>query len=378
MSEMRRRVPLRLFLLGVGAAWWAAGCGGPDEGVRIAVVGPLQESYGARVLRGAELARSRINDEGGVRNRRLETAGIDDAADPRRALEIADSLYGDPSVVAVVGPVNSSTLLAAANIYNRGLVAVSPSATSPQVSHAGPWIFRLAPSDAANSAALARFALRELGSRTAVLYANDSYGRGLREGFAQAFLEGGGRLAEQYPYLEGETRDFEPYLLGIADAGIDLIFIAGLDAGAGTIIRQARALGIRVPILGGDGLAGLAGRGSVYDGTYLGLLYHPDAPGMVGQRFVEAYEAAFDESPDHFAALGYDAVMLVHQALREVGFDRSAIRDYLEGVGRRRGAHLGVTGAIAFDENGDPVDKGYAVGRISAGAIALIEVEDGS
>lgn len=381
VSSMLLRGNTALWLaLAIATAAWCVACGeaASDRPMRIAVVGPLAEGYGARVLRGAELARSRINEDGGVRNRLLEMAAFDDAADPRRALAIADSLYADASILAVVGHVNSSTALASANTYNRGLVAVSPSATSPQVSRAGPWIFRVAPSDEANSASLARFALRELGSRAAVLYANDSYGRGLREGFAQAFLDGGGRLPEQYPYLEGETRDFEPYLLGIADAGIDLIFIAGLDAGAGTIIRQARALGIRVPVLGGDGLAGLAGRAEVYEGTYLGLLYHPDVPGMVGRRFVEAYESVYREAPDHFAALGYDAVMLVQEALREVGSDRSGIRDYLEEIGRRRGAYLGVTGTIAFDEHGDPVGKGYAVGRISGGSIELVTVEDGS
>jgi branched-chain amino acid transport system substrate-binding protein len=155
----------------------------------------------------------------------------------------------------------------------------------------------------------------------------------------------------------------------------DLIFIGGLDAGAGRIISQARSLGIDVPFLGGDGILGLAGLDPAYDGTYVGLLYHHDAPGTSGRQFVEAYQSKFGEPPDHFAALGYDAVMLLAQSVREVGVDRERIRSYLEEVGSQRDAFQGVSGSIVFDENGDPVGKSFAVGRMSGARIELVSVE---
>jgi branched-chain amino acid transport system substrate-binding protein len=352
--------------------------GGQRDVVRFGFAAPLEQYVGAETLRGVQLAQERVNADGGIRGRTLELVAVTDSANPERAVRIAEGFYTDESVVAVIGHVNSGTTLAAATIYNRGLAAVSPTATSPEISGAGPWIFRVCSSDVDNSARLARFALRELGSRAAILYANEPYGRGLREGFALTLAEGGGTLLEEYPYIEGQTTDFEPYLLRIQEARPDFIFIAGLDVSAGPIIRQARDLGITAPFLGGDGILGLAGQDPVFDGTYVGLLYHPDAPGTTGQMFVEAYRRAHADEPDHFPALGYDAVLLTARAVSEVGFDRERIRDYLEQVGGRREVFPGVSGLIAFDENGDPLEKSFAIGRIAGDRIELVSIEGGS
>jgi branched-chain amino acid transport system substrate-binding protein len=360
---------------------WTGACSGPDTTggtARIGLAAPLEQYIGSQSLRGAELAREEINAAGGIRGQTLQLVAVTDSADAARAVPVADDFLNDQSVVAVVGHSTSGATLAASTIYNRGIVAVSPTATSPEISDAGAWIFRMASSDAANSAWLARFALREMGTQAAILYANEPYGRGLREGFGRAFEADGGTLLEEYPYIEGETEDFEAYLLGIQRADPDLIFVAGLDASAGLIIQQARQLGLDVSIIGGDGLLGLAGLDSVYDGTYVGLLYHADAPGQSGRQFVAAYRSRYREPPDHFAALTYDAVMLVAAAAREVGFDRKKIRDYLESVGNGREPFDGVSGLLAFDENGDPRQKSYAVGRISGDRIELVSIEGGT
>jgi len=374
------RASVAILALSTGAALLSA-CGGERAGeaeVAFGFAAPLEQYIGSHALRGAELARDHINADGGIRGRSLAVRAISDSANPERAVRVAERFFTDPAVVAVIGHLNSGSTLAAATIYNRGLAAVSPSATSPGIGRAGPWIFRVASSDAANSAWLARFAARELGARAAILYANEPYGRGLREGFGRAYVTEGGTLLEEYPYIEGRTQSFEPYLLGIKAADAELIFVAGLDVAAGRIIRQARDLNITLPILGGDGLMGLVGLDSVFDGTYVGLLYHPEAPGSGGEAFGRAYEERFGEAPDHFAALAYDAMMLTAQAAREVGFEREDIRAYLEQVGRSRPAFEGVTGRIAFDESGDPLEKKYAVGRISGDAIELVSVEGGT
>jgi branched-chain amino acid transport system substrate-binding protein len=366
-------------LAACGVLWTAcADPGAETQTVRFGLAAPLEQYLGSHALRGAELARDRINAEGGIRGHQLELRAVSDSADPQRAVRVADSFFSDPSIVAVIGHVNSGATLAAAPIYGRGLVAMSPSATSPEVSRAGPWIFRVTSSDAANSAWLARFVARELGDRAVVFYANEPYGRGLREGFARTYTAAGGTLLEEYPYIEGRTDSFEPYLLGMRETEPDVIFIAGLDMAAGRIIREARALGVQAPILGGDGLMGLIGQDRVYDGTYVGLLYHPEATTGAGEGFVAAYEQRYGEPPDHFAALAYDAVMLAAEAATEAGFERQAIRDYLGTVGHSRPPFSGVTGRIAFDDNGDPVGKAYGVGRIQGNVIELVSVEGGT
>jgi branched-chain amino acid transport system substrate-binding protein len=364
---------------GVATVVATTACGGGADGtVKFGVAGPLERFLGAQTLRGAQLAAEQINAGGGIRGRQLELAAVSDSASAPLAVAVADGFFADPAVVAVVGHSTSGAMLAAARIYDRGLPAISATATSPEITAAGPWVFRVCPSDATSAARLAGFALRELGRRAAILYANDAFGRGLREGFRRAFTEGGGSLLEEYPYIESETEDFTLYLERIRAGRPDLIFIAGLDIAARHIIRQARQLGIDAPILGGDGLLGLAGLDRVYDGTYVLLFYHPDAPDAASRQFVQAYRSVYGQAPDAYAALTYDAVMLLAQAARDVGFERERIRDYLASVGSRRPAYRGVSGLITFDENGDAAGKGFAVGRIAGDGIELVSVEGGS
>lgn len=355
-----------------------AGCaGGSDAPVVIGVATPLEQALGVHTLRGAEIARDQINAAGGVRGKPLELLAVSDSADPEQAVTVAERFLGDPNVLAVLGHSNSGALLAAAPIYQQGLAAVSATATSPKISEAGEWIFRTSPSDAVTSAGLARFALQRLGRRAVILYANDAFGRGLRQAFGSAYRDGGGRLLAEYPYLEGQTDDFEPFLLMARRAEPDLIFIAGLDEGAARIIRQARGLGIEAPILGGDGLLGLVGRDPIFDGTYVLLFYHPDAPGEANRRFVTAFRSAYGEAPDAWAALAYDATRLIARAIEEAGSDREGIRRYLEGVGGEA-PFEGVTGSIAFDEFGDPLAKSLTVGRIAGDGTELVSTEGDS
>lgn len=348
--------------------WTAAACGAADEPIVVGVAGPMETAYGASMRLGAELAREEINARGGVEGRSLELRVRDDRANPQTAIGIADEFVSDPDVLAVVGHVNSSTTLAAAAVYDGSLAAVATSATSPEISRLGPWIFRVATSDSANAVELARLAKR-LDEPTAVLYENDDYGRGLATSFRTALEAEGGTLLHSDPYLES-TEDFRPYLERLRRADAGLIFIAGLEEGAARIIQQAREIGLDARFLGGDGLEGLTTMGETYDGSLVGLLYHPDASESA-RRFAERYRESTGREPDSFAALGYDATMLVAEAIAAVGTSREAVQRYLAEVGGDQPAYAGATGTIRFDDNGDPMGKGFAVGAISGGQILL-------
>jgi branched-chain amino acid transport system substrate-binding protein len=370
-AARRARPPFPLLRCAVlallGPVW---GCGAGEGTVVFGVAAPLETSYGASMRLGVELAQREINAADGIRGRKLELRIRDDGADPRAAIAVADELYADAAVVAVVGHVNSGTTIAAAPVYDRGLPAVATSATSPAVSRLGDWVFRVASSDSANSVELARLAHR-IGRPTAVLYSNEGYGRGLAQSFQAALLDAGGEILEADPYLE-TTLDFSPYLERLQRKGAGLIFVAGLEEAATRIIEQARARGLDVRFLGGDGLEGLAGRGPLYDGTLVGLLYHPDAS-PAALAFADRFRAAFGREPDSFAALGYDATHLLARAAREGGPSRRRIRDHLAGVGRAGGSppFPGVTGTLRLDANGDPAAKAFAVGEIRGGRIVL-------
>jgi branched-chain amino acid transport system substrate-binding protein len=273
-------------------------------------------------------------------------------------------------VVAVVGHVNSGTTVHAADTYQRGLPAVATSATSAEVSRLGDWIFRVASSDSANSVELARFA-RRLDLPTAILYQDEDYGRGLAEGFRGALADAGTRVIESDPYLPG-TADLTPYLERMKRRGVRLVLVAGLEADAARIMGEAKRVGLDARFLGGDGVEGLVRMGPQYDGAMVGLLFHPDAS-PAASAFAERFRAAYHREPDSFAALGYDATRLLAEAATAAGPDRRAIRDYLARVGRdaQHPAYSGVTGEIRFDANGDPRDKGFAVGVVRNGRIVL-------
>ena len=351
----------------------AAACGrdAPSE-VVLGVAAPLQASYGLNSRLGAEMAAQEINESGQLGRLRIVISARDDGAESRPALQVASRFVADPKVVAVVGHANSSPMLVAARVYNEGgLPAVGTSATSTEIAGAGPWIFRIASSDSANAAALAREA-RSLGRRIGILYANDGYGKSLGEVFRKALLDTDAVLLGMDPYQE-EMEDFRPYLVRLKRRGAEVLLVAGLEVGASTMIRQMREVGLDARVLGGDGLESLTSLAGNYDGTLFGMLYHPDASPRA-RRFAEEFRRRFNREPESTAATSYDAVHLLARALRSGARTRPRIREYLEGVGRPGGsdAFEGVTGRIAFDANGDPVGKPVAIAEIRGKSFRLV------
>lgn len=346
--------------------------GGTGDDVVLGLAGPFNTGYGESMRLGAELARAEINRAGGIDGRQLRFRTESDDANSQQAISVAETLWADPEVIAVVGHLNSGAMIAASPIYNQGLPALGTGTTAPTIGRLGPWIFRVASSDSANAVVLAR-AARELGtSEAGVLYQNNAYGRGLAENFRSAFLEMGGRIAGYHPFLD-DTDDLSPYLEHLQQRGTEMVFVASTEEGAARSISRSRELGYDARFIGGDGMEPLAGMGEAFDEHYVGLLYHPEA--SAGARaFAERYRATHGGTPDSYAALAYDAVHLLARAAERGGRSRDGIRDHLSTVGRTGGsaAFEGVGGAIRFDRHGDPADKPFAIGVIRNGAIDLV------
>lgn len=352
----------------------ACGGAGSDDVIRIGVVGPTQLIYGQSMSAAARMFQEELNAAGGIDGRPVELVIRDDAADGETAIDIATEFAADPSVAAVVGHVTSGAELAAAGVYeDSGLVAVSPSATSPDVSRAGDWIFRVCPSDIAHGLALARWVAGDLGLQTGVvLYANDAYGRGVLGGFAAEFEAEGGTILSRDPFLTETTQDslgVDPYLRRALARSAEFLIVASLADEAAAVIRAARRLGFTGPILGGEGLLGVENAGPVTEGVYVSAPFLPDGTTGAAREWVDAYAEVYGAPPDAFAAQTYDALRLIAHAIDEVGTDRTAIRDYLAGVGTSRPAFDGVTGAIAFDDAGDVPNKTVAIGSIRGGRV---------
>ncbi len=367
-----RTVLAALAIAGLGALAACRGDGGP---IRIGIAGPFGEQRGRSMLVAAELAVKEINDAGGIRGRTLELVIQDDSASTSRAIIAAQALRDDPTVVAVIGHLTSGTTLAAADIYNAGsdpVVAISPSASNPDLSGIGPYTFRVCATDLAHGGTLARFAFERLGVQAAaVLYLNDDYGRGILATFSEEFQRLGGTIVEEDPLLA--STDPGAYLDRIQQGGrARALMVAGDRATGEAVLRAARARGMALPIIGGDGLTGIQDEGAASGGIYISSNYLPERPGERNNAFLRAYAAASGgELPDHRGAGAYDAVHLLADAIRAGGTRRAAIRDLLSQVGRARPAFEGVTGRIAFDDNGDVPDKTVLVGVVRDGRLQL-------
>ncbi|HEX6373181.1 MAG TPA: ABC transporter substrate-binding protein [Longimicrobium sp.] len=352
-------------------------CGGMGAGgeIHVGLAGSMGTAGGRAVRQAAEMAVEEINARGGIEGRRLALVVKDDAGDPRRAIQVATELRDDARVVAVIGHINSAATLAAAGGYNhprRGVVALSPTASSPQVTQAGPWTFRVSPSDLAYGPALARWARAHGVRRAAVLYANDEYGRGVEASFAGAFRAEGGAVVSQDPYLTEMLTvgaGAEPYLRRALNRGMDALFIAGSSEDAAAILPRVRRLGYTGPVIGADGLLGVEAEGAVAEGVFIGAAFFADAGDQAAGRFVAEYQRRFRLPPNADAALGYDAMRVIEQALTRAGPGRAHIRTYLEGIGTANPAVEGVTGAIRFDRNGDVPQKVVAVGVVRGGNV---------
>ncbi|HEY2806851.1 MAG TPA: ABC transporter substrate-binding protein [Gemmatimonadales bacterium] len=381
---MTRHQPLRRLgwrfragaILLAALAGSVAGCNSSSQPILIGITGPFSEARGRSMLLAAKLAVEEVNSSGMLGGRTLALDSIDDSASTVRAIAVAQELRDNPRVVAVVGHLTSGTTLAAADIYNGGrhpVVEISPSASSPDLSGIGRYTFRVCATDLVHGGVLARFALQQLGAKKAeVIYLNDDYGRGILTTFRQEFERLGGEVTDADPVL-ATTTDLTPYLEHIKqDDQAQVIMIAGDRTTAVTVLHQARAKGITLPIIGGDGLAGIQTEGAIADGIHITSNYLPDQTGPANAAFLRAYATVSGGTPpDHRGAGAYDAIHIIAQAIRDAGTGRSAIRDALARLGKDRPVYEGVTGRISFDDRGDVPNKSVVVGVVRGGQIVM-------
>ncbi|HET7584346.1 MAG TPA: ABC transporter substrate-binding protein [Gemmatimonadaceae bacterium] len=344
-----------------------AACSSSGTPIVIGAAGPWGESYGVSDRQGIELAVAEVNEKGGIHGRRVEIVARDDSANGSRAAAVAQSFVDDRSVVAVVGHVNSGAMVAAARVYDGVLPAVATTASTPALSGISPWVFRVISSDASNGVALARFAAAQGWKRVAILYENDSYGRGLADAFRDSF---DGTVVSLDP-IDAADQNLEPYLSFYRLRAPDAVFSATTEGASRVLLLEARRQGLRAALLGADGWTGLASD-SLADGVYVGAPFTPSDPRPEVRAFVEAYAKRYHARPDAYAALAYDATRAVLQAIAAAGPDRARIRDYLATLDSTEALH-GVTGVIRFAPSGDPLGKPYVMTRVHDGALAVVE-----
>jgi branched-chain amino acid transport system substrate-binding protein len=338
---------LHRLLLGAGVALLACAPSAAPAGDVAIAVGALPGRPGyTQVVRGVTLAVERLNAEGGAKFRVALPA--DSVAS---VVAVAASHRADPQVIGVVGhPESGATQVAIpvyANIGEGGrdaVVAVSPTASSPQLSGISPWFFRVAPSDAAGARDVARYAWDTLRvGIAAVVYRNDAYGRDWAAAFTEAWTARGGTVLIRDPYLAGQT-DWGVYAAHVAREDPDIVLFPGDTEDAVPFLRALRAAGARATFIGGDGTEGLAGMPEFAGARYVTFFHAEAATSAAGQRFLADWHAAHRDPPDGFAAMAYDAALAIGTAWRAAPEKtRAGLRDALEAL-----ALDGAGGRVAF------------------------------
>jgi len=353
-------------------------CRPSAEPVRIGLAGPFSDAVGGPMRQAAELAAEEINEAGGIGGRPIELIVRDDRGDPDSAVSVAADLVAE-GVVAVIGHVYSGTTLAAAPVYGAGtspIPVITPSSSAPEVAQAGRHVFRLCPTDLEHGAALATWIREGLKlTRASVLYLNNPYGRGVRQSFVTRFTALGGVIVDSDPYL-GDSPEVGIYLDRIKAKGqSELLVVAGNRTEALAVLSQARARGINLPVLGGDGLEGLEQDGSIADGVTLTAAYFPTMDTPQNQRFVRTFQARYPGSrpPNQPAAAAYDAVYLLRDVIAVSGVGRRAITTALTTLGGEIPPYQGVTGILAFDGQGDLARMPVLIGVVRNGAVVQVE-----
>jgi branched-chain amino acid transport system substrate-binding protein len=290
-------------------------------------------SFGQSSVEGIQLATDEINAAGGVLGgRKLRLIIEDDQSRPEEASSAVTKLISQDRVVAVLGEVASRRTLAAAPVAQRYQVPmITPASTNERVTQVGDYIFRVCFIDPFQGDVLATFAYNDLKARRVAVLRDlqQDYSVGLTDAIVRRFTELGGTVLPPVSYSSGDT-DFRAVLTQIRGLQPDAIFATGYYQEAATIVRQARELGMTMPILGGDGWVGdaLANGREALANTYISNHYSGDNPSPVVQNFVANYRARFSREPDSIAALGYDSVKVLADALNRAGSTEGArLRD---------------------------------------------------
>ena len=326
-------------------------------------------AYGEAEVKGFELAVSEINAKGGINGKKVKLESMDDKGDATEASNAYNKLAGDNNVLAVAGPTISATTAAVAPLADQSkLVTIAPAATSDSI-ETGNYLFRTCFKDSYQGEVAARFAAENLKvKKVAVLYGTgDPYSSGVGEAFAKAAEKLGLEVVDKESSSSADDTEYSAQLQKIQASGAELLYAPYYYSVAGPyIIPQARSVGFEGYVMGPDGYDGLklTGDKSQYNKTYYTTHYSADdITNTKVQDFIKSYKSKNNAEPNTFAALGYDTIYMIKQAIEKAGENatREDVRNAVAGM-----TFDGVTGKFTMDKSGSPTKS-----------VTVLEMKDG-
>jgi len=342
-----------------------------DDVILLGEVGSLtgsEAAFGISTRDGIAMAIDEANEAGGVKGKKLAVRVYDDQSKPEEAASAVTRLITQDKVLVILGEVASSNSLAMApKAQEAKIPMISPSSTNPKVTEVGDYIFRVCFIDPFQGYVMARYSRDELKHKDVAILTDkkSAYSEGLTDVFKRKFTEMGGKIVVVESYAKGDT-DFRAQLTNIKKLKPQGLYIPGYYQDVANIAEQARELGLKVTMMGGDGwdsakLFELGG--SAVDGSYVSNHYSPEDPSPVVQNFIAKYKAKYGGVPDSLAALGYDAASVAIAAMKRApDLSGPALRDEIA----KTKDFPGVAGTISINEKRDAVKPAV-----------VLKVEDG-
>ncbi len=383
-----KRMTKLLSVLTAGAlfAGVLAGCGGgggdkkaASGGDTIKIGGLLEmtggsASFGISGKNGVDLAFKDINAKGGVNGKKLELVVADDKSEASEATNGIQKLISQDKVVAIIGPNQSSAVIASGAIANSAKIAqITPMGTNPDVTvdpstkKTKEYSFRACFIDPFQGTVMANFAAKDLKvTKAAILIDNSSdYSKGLAAFFKETFVKLNGSIVAEEAFLQKDT-DFKSTLTKIKAANPDIIYVPAYYQEVGLIVKQAREIGYEGVMAGGDGwdsskLPEIAGKEAL-NKTYFSSLYSPDDTSDINKTFVTAYEKDYKGKPDVFAALAYDSALLVAKAIEDA---KSTEPAKIAAAMAKISGFKGVSGDVTFNEQHNPIKSAVIIEHVN-------------
>ncbi len=316
-----------------------------------------ESTFGVSTHKGILMALDEVNKAGGINGKKIQLKSYDDQGQAAEAVTIITKLITQDKVSLILGEVASSRSIAAGTVAQQYKIPmVSPSSTNPKVTQVGDYIFRVCFIDPFQGSVMAKFAINNLKLKKAAIFRDikADYSVGLANFFVDEYKKMGGEIVADVSYSGGDM-DFKSQLTSIKGKNPDVLFIPGYYTEVGLVARQARELGLKAVLLGGDGwdsekLTEIGGDAVV--GGYFSNHYSHEDKSPVVQNFVAQFKARYGEVPSGLAAQGYDAAMVAVDAMkRATEMSPKAFREALAQTKNFQG----VTGMITINEERNAV-----------------------
>jgi branched-chain amino acid transport system substrate-binding protein len=344
--------------LAIGAGLAFAGGAADSSAVNIGGIFPHSGGvavYGVDARNGVLLAIDEINDAGGIAGKKINLISEDDEGLAEKSVNAFTKLTTQSKVSVIIGSLTSGCTIAITDrAQAQKVVVMAPAATATAVTDAGDFIFRACFIDPFQGTVGGQFAVKDLAAkRAAVLYdIGNDYSVGLKDNFVVAFQNGGGQVLAQESYNTGDV-DFNAQITKIKAGNPDVVYLPDYYSTVALIAKQLRAQGINTPIVGADGWDGLqSNAGDEVLNGFFSNHYAPDSTEPKSQAFVRDYEAKYKGRPTGFAALGYDSMYLLKDAMVKAGTTTDSVK-IKEALAATKGSYL--TGNLSFDAKRNPV-----------------------